>query len=140
MEYPMEASKTSSTIPSCLRRTRQCRSNSRPRSAPPLSRSEGSLPANVPGSAPRADRATLQNTSGIFHIPLSPIYIPVAYSNLYASALGLQVFLGRGEPYLPSKGPQMCDAQQLKHLDGSFRHSPVPSDRSEERRDGKPCR
>jgi hypothetical protein len=65
---------------------------------------------------------------GIFHIPLSPIYIPVAYSNLYASALGLQVFLGRGEPYLPSKGPQMCDAQQLKHLDGSFRHSPVPSD------------
>ena len=35
---------------------------------------------------------------GIFHIPLSPIYIPVAYSNLYASALGLQVFFGRGEP------------------------------------------
>jgi hypothetical protein len=24
---------------------------------------------------------------GIFHIPLSPIYIPQAYSNLYASAL-----------------------------------------------------
>jgi hypothetical protein len=37
---------------------------------------------------------------GIVHIPLSPIYIPTAYSNLYASALSPPPLHSLPEPVL----------------------------------------
>ncbi len=36
---------------------------------------------------------------GIFHIPLSPIYIHHAYSNLYASALGDNAHVCKTAPF-----------------------------------------
>src|ERR1017187_6018962 len=83
MECPMEVSRTFSTTPACPRRNRQYRSSFQLRSAPPLWRSEESLPADVPGFARCEDRATQQNISGDCPFPLLTYFRLPAYSNLW---------------------------------------------------------